>query len=169
VEVWAPLLAALIVAAVIVCAATVALVLLVRTTNRERREDRKLDLKRQDAVAEQAREVAEQARETASLLVQSNERFAAVARTTNSKLDTIHGLVNSNLTAAMLAELGATEAGLALMRELTDDREARGIKPSPEAKARIIATEKRINDLKAQVRDRQDADRTAKRQADDVV
>jgi hypothetical protein len=160
VEAWAPVLAALVVAAVIVCAAAVALVLLVRATNRERREDRALDLKRQDAVAEQARE-------TAALLLESNKRFAAVTRTTNSKLDSIHTLVNSNLTAAMLAELGATEAGLDLMRELTADRSARGIEPSPEATARINATEKRVDDLREQVEARQDADRTAKRQVDD--
>jgi hypothetical protein len=157
VDVWAPVLAVLAAALLVVL---VVLVQLLRAANRERRENRALDLKRQDAVAAQARE-------TAALLLESNKRFAAVTKTTNSKLDSIHTLVNSNLTAAMLAELGATEAGLALMRELTDDRAARGIKPSPEAKARINATEKRVDDLREQVEARQDADRTAKRQVDD--
>jgi len=158
-QVWAFVLLALLIASVLAVAAAITLIQLIRATNNERRQDRALDLARQDAVAEQARE-------TAALLLESNKRFASVTKTTNSKLDTIHTLVNSNLTAAMLAELGATEAGLSLMRELTDDRKARGIEPSPDAIARIRATEKRVNDLRAQVEDRQEADKTATRQGE---
>jgi hypothetical protein len=122
--------------------------LLAWLTNRARSEDKQEDWARQDAVAAQAAEAA-------ALLLKANERVAAATDQTNQKLDVIHTLVNSNLTAAMLAELSATEAGLVLMREMVDDRLQRGVQPSPEATARIRNTETRINELRAQVTDRQ--------------
>jgi hypothetical protein len=86
---------------------------LVLLTNRGKRQDRVLDWARQDAVAEQAAKAA-------ALLLAANERVAsqtAVAdAATQGQLAQIHTLVNSNLTAAMDAELAATVAQLVLLR-----------------------------------------------------
>ena len=64
------------------------------------RRNKKEDYDRQDVVAAKAAEAA-------ILLLAANERVAKTAAVTNQKLDVIHTLVNSNMTAAMQAELDA--------------------------------------------------------------
>ena len=107
-----------------------------------KREDAVAELlaARQDKIAKEAAAVAEQAAEaarllaarqdaaaaaaetTARLLLAANERVASAAREANTqttgKLDQIHELVNSTLTAAMTAELVALEQVYELMVEL---------------------------------------------------
>jgi hypothetical protein len=113
----------------------------------QRRKEKALDWEREDKVAEQARKAAD-------LLVAANERVAKTAEVTNGKLDVIHTLVNSNMTAAMQAELDATTRELAMMREVIDLKQAAGKKPTPMALAAVTATESKIHELQTALADR---------------
>ena len=116
-------------------------------TNRARRADKKLDWARED-------DVAERAKKTAELLVENNERVARTSKETNLKLDQIHTLVNSNMTAAMRAELEATIQKLKLMREIVARDKADNIKVLPEALRAIKDVELKIGELTATLNDR---------------
>src|SRR5689334_17347415 len=82
-------------------------------SSRQRRREKKEDYARQDIVAAKAAEVAR-------LLLEQQQKAAVKAEETTGKLDTIHTLVNSSLTKAMQAELDATIAQVALMKEILD-------------------------------------------------
>lgn len=78
----------------------------------------------------------------------------AANRIANNKLDLIHSLVNSNMTAALQSELDATVRELAMMKEVIELKRAMGIEPSPEVLSAITSTQTRINELLAVIRDR---------------
>src|SRR5688572_18678682 len=101
--------------------------------NKSHQEERRIDIKRQDLVSIQ--------------VVNASD-------ITNEKLDTIHILVNSNMTAAMQAELDATVRELAMMREVISLNKAAGRKPSAEAIAALEMTQEKINELRSQLEDR---------------
>lgn len=139
--------------------------LLGRQAAKLRREEKQEDWARQDKVAEQAERaaalllerqdaVAAQAAEAASLLLDANERVAETAAVTNGKLDVIHTLVNSNMTAAMQAELDATVRELAMMHEVIDMKRAAGAEPSVAALAAVEATATKIDELQVTLADR---------------
>jgi hypothetical protein len=120
-----------------------------------RRQDKKLDWEREDNVAEKAREAAK-------LLLAANERVAKTAEVTNSKLDVIHGLVNSQMTAAMESELNATVAQIVLMQEVSDLKTSKGVKPQPKAVSAMNALNTKISELRAALGDRKaEAERIA--------
>jgi replicative DNA helicase len=125
---------------------------------RQRKAEKILDWARQDDVAAEAKrqqgEVAAQAAEAARLLLAENKKVAHTAAETNEKLDVIHTLVNSNMTAAMQSEYDATVRELAMMREVVALKKAAGEQPSPEAVAAIDATEQKIAQLAAELSDR---------------
>ncbi len=112
-------------------------------TARTKREEREQDWARQDIVA-------------ARLLV-SNKQVAENTRITNGKLDVIHMLVNSNMTAAMQNEHDAVIRELAMMREVIDLKRAAGQEPSIEVLAAIEATEAKIAELKIVLSERLNA------------
>ncbi len=118
-----------------------------RSASKARREDKEEDWARQDAVASQAAKAAE-------LLLAQNKVVAETATTTNEKLDVIHTLVNSNMTAAMQAEYDATVRELAMMREVIRLNKVAGTEPSVEATAAVDATEIKVGELKATLEDR---------------
>lgn len=124
----------------------------------QRRKEKIEDYARQDEVADRATAVAEQAATAAQLLVEDNKRVALAAAgaadKTFGKLDEIHTLVNSNMTAAMQAELDATVREVAMMREVGALHLAAGRDPSAEAEAAIVATEGRIAELRSALEDR---------------
>jgi hypothetical protein len=116
--------------------------------------------------AEEAEAARKQAAEAAELLVEAQQEsirrtneVARVAeenaRNTSGKLDEIHHLVNSSMTAAMMGELGAVGRELAMMREVVALHKAAGNKPSTEALAAITATEAKLAELQAAVEDRE--------------
>lgn len=110
----------------------------IRANGRERRKDQTLTWERDDKVAkrveeaaDKADEVAAQAAEAADLLlaaqrattVRTDQVAADLAATTtqvNGKLDKIHVLVNSTLTAAMDSELAALLQQVLLMERAGD-------------------------------------------------
>jgi hypothetical protein len=127
----------------IIAASIVGPTLLSVLTARQRRNERREDYARQDAVAAAAeerearqeaaaREVAVQAAEAAELLLAAQRATTArtdeVARVaaesaarTDGKLNQIHELVNSTLTGAMQSQLVAMEAQLAMIRRWQPD------------------------------------------------
>jgi hypothetical protein len=96
-------------------------------------------------------QVADQAARAAQLLIESNQRIAEQARITGlstmTRLDEIHTLVNSNMTAAQERELAATRAMLVSMREVISLKEDRGIPVSDETNVIIAEVEKRIKEM----------------------
>jgi len=88
------------------------------------------------------------------LLTLANEAIQASATLTNEKLDVIHILVNSNMTAAMQAELDETRSSLVLMKEILDLKKVNGVEPSPAALAAIKTKEGKIAEMQAALRDR---------------
>jgi len=157
--------------------------ILAHRTERMHREDMLSDYQRQDkvaaaaaetarAAATQVRDVAAQAAEAASILqaaqAESIRRTDEVARLaeqhaartgaklddTNSKLDIIHGLVNSTLSAALQSELDALVTSLAMMNEVIDLKRGGGHEPTAEAVIALQDTEAKITELKGTLADR---------------
>jgi len=125
--------------------------------------------KRQDEVAEKAAEAAEllataqkasadKAAEAAALLLKSNEKVAntaaKTAQVTSDKLDVIHTLVNSNMTAAMQSELDARRIALAQMLEIVELKRGNKLEPTKEVLEAIGSLKGKINELEAQLKDR---------------
>ena len=137
---------ALIIAATVISPAILALITNL-LTSRQRRAEKLLDWEREDKVARVAAEAAR-------LLVANNDVVARTAAVTNGKLDQIHTLVNSNMTAAMRAELEATIEKLKLMRQIVDRDKADNIKVLPEALRAISEVEIKIGELQASLNDR---------------
>ncbi len=138
---------ALIVAMTTAVTTTITPVSMALITARTARRDKLEDYARQDAVAAKAAEAAK-------LLIAANVRVEASARGTSDKLDAIHSLVNSNMTAAMQAELDATVRELAMMREVIELKRTAGKEPSPESLAAKEMTKTRIAELTAALNDR---------------
>jgi len=132
---------------------------------------------------EHQEEVARQAAIAAQKLLEENKKVATVAATssknlldaqarlaeqailtnttlivqgkvTTNKLDVIHTLVNSNMTAAMQAELDATNRELAMMLEVIDLKKAAGKEPTIEAIDALAVTRAKISELDAALKDR---------------
>jgi hypothetical protein len=114
-------------------------------TGRQRHADKEEDWARQDAVAAQAVEAAQ-------LLVESNKQIAARSIETNCKLDLIHTLVNSSMTAALTAERDSMVRELAMMQEIVQLKGKDG--PTPVAARAITLTEARIAELNVVLVDR---------------
>ncbi len=127
-------------------------------TNRQRREEKREDWKRQDEVAAQAAEAAQLLLDAQAETIRKTDEVAAAHKQDNirisDKLEVIRVDVNSNMTAAMQAELDATEGQLVLMREVIALKEAQGQQPSGESLALLTAKHDRINELKATLNDR---------------
>jgi hypothetical protein len=70
------------------------------------------------------------------------------------KLDTIHVLVNSTLTAAKDAQRAGAERELILLREMRDVHLDSGREPSERDNAHIAEAEQRVRDLRAELEDR---------------
>lgn len=73
---------------------------------------------------------------------------------TESKLDEIHTLVNSNMTAALESELSAHKASLALLEETITLKNDLGTAPSRETLKRVQDIKRKIAELEAKLRDR---------------
>jgi hypothetical protein len=116
-------------------------------TNRHNRADRLEDWARQDAVAAKAAT-------TASLLVENNKKVAQSTAITNTKLDVIHTLVNSNMTAALQSELGAVKRELVLIREVMKLNRADGHEISVETLATEQTAVVKVAELSAALLDR---------------
>lgn len=97
----------------------------------------------------------------AKRLQEATERAASKAQETNNKLDVIHTLVNSNLTAAMQSEHDAIVRELAMIYEVIDLKKKAGHKPTVEALAAVKSTETRLSELHEQIAERMKATESA--------
>lgn len=151
--------AALIVAALIVAASsTLCAIYLARQANTQRRAERAEDFAHQDQLAEKA---SEQTRR----LIETNEKIARrtdeTARAIEGKLDVVHGLVNSGLTAAKQSELDAVERDLASLKEIVAIHRGAGREPDPATVDSVAQAERRAADLRAELIERRAADAVA--------
>jgi hypothetical protein len=145
--------------------------LLTRAT-RERREDqthadeihradRDAEWDRQDKIAARAAkataDLAESQKKLAARADEATGQLLTAAAEESTKLDTIHRLVNSALTAAMQAEHDAVLRELAMMREVMELRRAGGTEPGAATLAAIDATETKLAELAAALATRAEA------------
>jgi len=114
---------------------------------RRRHADKLEDYARQDLVAAQAAAAAR-------LLLEANERVAAQGDVTNGKLEAIHTLVNSQMTAALQAELAATVREAAMIREVSAMRAINGLPPRGEARIALASCDLRVAELQDIIADR---------------
>lgn len=142
------------IALIVAIPATIAPVMVAWLGGSQRREEKQLDWKRQD-------EVTARAEQAAKLLLDSNREIAkttkVVAEATkeaNEKLTVVHGLVNSSYTAALEGQYHATVRELALMREVFRLNERAGNVPNGDGLRAIEATEAKIKDLDAVLKER---------------
>ena len=154
------------IALIAAAAAVIAPAILAYITGRQRRNEKREDYARQDQVADRVSDAAKQAREAARLLVASNalaaDTAAASAAVTNGKLDQIHTLVNSTLTAAIEAQLDATVEQLAMMRRaLAGDT-------TPPSRESMAALEAKIAETRLSLTDRLTQTKAAQRQVEGI-
>ena len=147
--------------------------LIARQINRAAHNAKQEDWERQDVVAERAEAVARQAAEAAALVIerqhQLDEKTDEVARqvasstnVTNTQLEKIHGLVNSQMTQAIRSELGATKDTLALMSELIVNNKKNNIEPTSQVLDAVRNREAKIAELEENLRVREEADAASK-------
>jgi hypothetical protein len=143
-------------------------VLLIRANGRERRKDQRLTWERDDAVAAQAAEAARlllaAQRESIARTDEVAQHVADSTTRTTAKLDIIHTLVNSTLTAALQAQLDASRRELVMMLELADMQKAAGETVSAQRLASIAALRRKVGELSAQMQEREVQTRTAETQ-----
>jgi hypothetical protein len=137
---------AVLISAIVAVSTAVQLVL----TSRAKRKEKDQDYAREDAVAARAAEAAK-------LLSINTAKVAETAQRTSDKLDVIHVLVNSNMTAAMQAELDATVREAAMIQEVMDLKMAAGTQPAVEALAALESARNKITELKAVLAGRSEA------------
>jgi hypothetical protein len=136
-----------IIAGVVAASSTIGPVLVAMVQSRNRRKEKEQDYERQDKVAKLAADAAR------TLETNTAEAFAT-ARESKKTLDTIHMLVNSNLTASMQAEFNATVREATMMQEVIDLKRAAGVEPTIETLATLESTKSRISELSAALTDR---------------
>jgi len=124
-------------------------------------------------LALQQQDMVDKTSEAAELLLASNDKVAQVAKETNDttisarselagKIDglkgdlkEVHTLVNSNLTKVTVALFEAVEAKLIYMREMADTAKRLGQEPSPALAADIQKTAIKLEELRAELGERQ--------------
>jgi hypothetical protein len=119
--------------------------------NRNARLMKAADYERQDEVA--ARLNARQD-EIAALAAMATRAQEQAAKMQSAKLEQIHSLVNSNLTAAMQDQLDTRQANLVLLTQALETRTRDGLPIDPQAAETLAATKVKIAELSAQLADR---------------
>jgi hypothetical protein len=89
---------------------------------------------------------------------QNTRDIAENQAVTTSKLNVIHTLVNSTLTAALQSELDATKREEMLLRELMT---MRGTPPTDDQNAMLGSVQRKVDELSAAMVDRQEQTRVA--------
>jgi hypothetical protein len=130
----------------------------IRANGRERRKDQQATWERDDKVAEQAEKAARlllaAQQESIKRTDQVATHVSAATAATDAKLDAIHTLVNSDMTAARQSELDQTRVTLVMLRKVVALDHAAGRAPSEQDMATIETTEARITELQSILADR---------------
>jgi hypothetical protein len=98
--------------------------------------------------------VAKLAAESASRLLFVQEQIARGNGELRNEVRVIHSLVNSQMTAAIQAELSATVNSLVLMREVLALHKAQGRELDSMSVKTVNATEQKIAELRATLEER---------------
>ena len=131
--------------------------------------------RRREAADESAhrQRLADLASQQTNMLISTNEtisaRTAVDAAAIEGKLDIVRGLVDSGLTAAKQSELEAITRDLATKHELVELRRSGGHEVDDRLLASIEATERRRQELEAEIKVRKAADETARLEAEAQV
>lgn len=88
-------------------------------------------------------------------LIQQNAIVAAANRVQNAKLDVIHTLVNSEMTAAKQSEHDARSNELVALLEAVDVRRLQGREPTTEGQTYLAGLRSRIAALRVELDERQ--------------
>lgn len=110
-------------------------------TNRNTMKLKEQDYLRQDAVAQAALDAA----------AKLEKKLAATSTETNKKLDVIHTLVNSSMTAAMQTALDSLKTQIPMMLEIIDLKKKAGLEPSVDALASVKSIREQITKLEADI------------------
>lgn len=132
-----------------------------------RRQEKLDEYRRQDEVAKRAEDVSnslqasqnkltKQNDDAAKLLLATNNKVDEHARVQEAKLEQIHTLVNSNLTAEMQDRLAALKLVLVSLEEILTLKQtaAPDAHPAEETVATVAATKIKIAELSKQIEDR---------------
>jgi hypothetical protein len=119
---------------------------------------------RADILADRVEGVRKQAVVAADILKRNTEAQVTIAAGVNGKLDTIHGLVNSTLTAAMQAALGAKLGARVFLQRLVDAERAAGKTPEKEDIDALATLDTEIADMRTVIDDRNKAAASAEKQ-----
>lgn len=91
----------------------------------------------------------------------ASARLDAYQRDTTARLNQIHILVNSTLTASMQAQLDSNRRELVVMQEMADMRRRAGVEVTEDWHAATAALQRRIDDLSITMRERESQARAA--------
>lgn len=94
-------------------------------------------------------------------LLRASKRNTEALAVQESKLNVIHTLVNSTLTAALQAQLDATRRELTMMIELSSMQTEAGHQVSDDRKAAIGSLRRKVDELAEAMTDRAQQTRTA--------
>jgi hypothetical protein len=94
-------------------------------------------------------------------LLRASRRNTEALAVQESKLNVIHTLVNSTLTAALQAQLDATRRELTMMMELTDMQREAGHAVSADRFAALGALRRKVTELTTAMADREQQTRSA--------
>lgn len=144
--------------------------IMARQINRTRSAEKQEDWSRQDEVAKRAESTARkmlERQDAATEALEASTRSSMIARQqTHSQLVAIHGLVNSNLTAALQADLDSTHRELAALMEIVEMRHSAGQSASAETTAAVTRAKTRARELEKIMNERREQDQVAKAQID---
>jgi len=148
--------------ALIVAASTVGSPLLMAwLQGRNLRKVKEQDYARQDVVAER---LFEQQEKVSARLLVNNTLVAVTSSETLGQLKVIHGLVNSQMTAALQSELDTRRHAQVLMMEVVDLKRASGHEPAEATLQESVVNGAKIAELERTIaeRARQQAEAAAK-------
>jgi hypothetical protein len=137
----------------------------IRANGRERRKDQQATWDRDDQVAAKAAEAARlllaAQQESIARTDAVADHVAASTSVTTAKLEVIHTLVNSTLTAALLAALDASRSELVTLLKMADMQRAHGDDPSEDELASITVLRRKVGELSAAMQEREAQTRAA--------
>lgn len=119
------------------------------------------DYAREDLVARRADERSEALLRTTTMAVNTSKKVVEMTADNTDRLNTVHFLVNSNLTAHYESKLATLKISLALAKEVAELQRTAGREPSPGTLATIQATEVEIAELEQTIIDRKVTDAKA--------
>lgn len=153
-------------ALIVASSSTISTLFLAVHNTREGRAKRLEEYARQNALADKAAQQVQALIETNVLITKRADETAIVLE---GKLDVIHTLVNSSMTAVKQSEYDAVGRELALMREVMILKAAAGNPAAPEDHEAIALTQAKLEKLGIELSGRRIKDETARTQSLEIA